>query len=96
MEWNLEWSLESGRIIQSKVRVRLDSGVKRGAKTGRMGKLGRRELERQVECKVKCKENGHWSQVGEVLRRVLKGPLKRLSLFASMYLPSSATTLLQY
>ena len=44
------WS-EGG--VQSKVRVRLDSGVKRGAKTGRMRKVGRRRLERKLQCKEK-------------------------------------------
>ena len=44
------WS-EGG--LQSKVRVRQERGVKRGAKTGRTGKVGRRRLERKVECKAK-------------------------------------------
>ena len=60
-----EWSgngsgLWSEGGVQSKVRVRQDSGVKRGAKTGRMGKVGRRRLERKVECKAKWTPESSW------------------------------------
>ena len=80
-QWRVEYRLESGVSalqsgvetglwsqggIQSKVRVRLDSGVKREAKTGRMRKVGRRELERQAECEEKCKDQ--WT--GGFLQRV--------------------------
>ena len=45
-----EWSgVEGVGGVQSKVRVRLNSGVKRGAKTGKMGKVRRRRLEGKVE-----------------------------------------------
>ena len=70
------------RGVQSKVRVRLDSGVKRGAKTGRMGTLGRRRLERKVECKEKWTL---WSWRGSAMS--FPSPLTRFVRFAGMYLP---------
>ena len=59
MEWKLSdlWS-EGG--VQRKIRLRLDSGVKRGAKTGRMGKVFLRKLERKVECKQKWTLESSW------------------------------------
>ena len=60
-EWSGNWSgLGSEGGVQSKVRLGLDSGVKRGAKTGRMGKVGRRRLERKLECKEKWTLESSW------------------------------------
>ena len=110
-QWRVEYRLESGVSalqsgvetglwsqggIQSKVRVRLDSGVKREAKTGRMRKVGRRELERQVDCEEKCKEE--WT-LESSWRVSAKGfppltNLTRLVLLVGMYLPSSSSALI--
>ena len=84
------------RVFQSKVRVRLDSGVKRGAKTRTMGKVGRRGLEWKVGCKVKCKEKWKLESSWRGFANCFPGLLTRLVLFAGMYLPSSSScTLLQ-
>ena len=79
-EWSGNWSgLWSEGGVQSKVRLGLDSGVKRGAKTGRMGKVGRRRLEKKVQREV---------DTGVKLARFRDGfsrPLMRFVLFAGMY-----------
>ena len=86
--WSGLWS-QGG--VQSKVRVRLDSGVKRGANSGRIGKVVSRGLERKVGCKEKWTRESSWRGFA----KGFPGPLTRLVLLVGMYLPSSSSTLLQ-
>ena len=47
----VETEVVSGVRVESRVKSELDSGLKLGAKIGKMGQVGRRELGRQVKCK---------------------------------------------
>ena len=55
--------------------------MKHGAKTVRMGKLGRRRLERKVECKVKYKEKWTLESSWRVSAKGFSRPLNEVCVF---------------
>ena len=62
--------------------------MKHGAKTVRMGKVGRRRLKRKVECKVKYKEKWALESSWRVSAKGFSRPLSEVCVFFCWHVPS--------
>ena len=72
----VETGVVSGGRVESRVKSELDwtGQCNMEQRLGEWGKWGRESWKGKWSAKSNAKRSGHWSRVGEVLRRVFQAP----------------------